>query len=168
MGLLQSNLALTQRDNTWGRCSGLRSLSKRPLWVLRVLLRRDRLYLFSLHMLLDLGEERSSGARKGGRDLCENEWGFPASQRFQSPTLLLGLWRPNTTRIWPQAEIYYCKARLFLFACYPYFSTTLFSFQSLKSDVSSQHIHSAEGQQEHSGTCADFKKKSNTYWFNFY
>lgn len=78
MGLLQSNLALTQRDNTWGRCSGPRSLSKRPLWVLRVLLRWDRLYLFSLHMLLDLGEERGSGARKGGRDLCKNEWGLPA------------------------------------------------------------------------------------------
>lgn len=78
-GVLQSNLALTQRDNTWGRCSGLRSLSKRPLRVLRVLLRRDGLYLFSLHMLLDLGEERGSGARKGGRDLSENEASPPHS-----------------------------------------------------------------------------------------
>lgn len=161
-GLLQSNLALTQRDNTWGRCSGLGSLSKRHLRVLRVLLRRDGLYLFSLHMQLDLAEERGRGGREGGMWV---KMRLPCRTLFSvsdSSTLSLSA---HTAWIWPPTDK--MARRLAFFFSLNHLITkpvTLFSFQSFRSDVSSQYIHSIDCWE--SGTGGEFYKLSSVYWWN--
>lgn len=106
-----------------------------------------------------------------GREGFEWKWGFPASQCFQAPTLLLGLCRLNTTWTWPQAEKYCCKACYFLFTCFlsfesPYFSSRVLGVMLAVNILTVQRVASVYIQLK-PGTCADLNKLSNNMSMEF-